>query len=96
MSSSKSCKISLLDKLKEIKDILYKLDNDIVDNSYKLPKYVAKKIKPDNKIVLIYDRRVDNKRYNMKKTIKNFKESELENHVNQFMKKVNEKYYNNI
>ena len=32
----------------------------------------------------------------MKKTIKNFKESELENYVNQFMQKVNEKYYNNI
>lgn len=96
LSSSKSCKISLLDKLNEIKNILYKLDNDIVDNSYKLPKYVSKKIKPDNKIVLIYDRRVDNKRYNMKKTIKNFKESELENYVNQFMQKVNEKYYNNI
>ena len=96
LSSSKSCKISLLDKLNEIKDILYKLDNDIVDDSYKLPKYVSKKIKSDNKIVLIYDRRVDNKRYNMKKTIKNFKESELENHVNQFMQKVDEKYYNNI
>ena len=96
LSSSKSCKISILDKLKQIKQKLYELDNNIIDESYKLPKYVSIKIKSDTKICLIYDRKHNNKRYNMKKTINNYKESELEYNVNLLLEKINEKYYTDI
>lgn len=95
-SSSKSCKISILDKLKQTKQKIYELDNDIINEFYKLPKYVSIKIKSDDKIFLIYDRKYNNKRYNLKKTINNYKESDLENHVKLFLEKVNEKYYINI
>ena len=94
ISSSKSCKISILEKLKEIKKKLYNLDNDIIDNSYKLPKYIYMKKNSNNKLILIYDRRLNNKRYNMKKTIKQFKNTDLEKYVSIFLKKINKKFFN--
>ena len=48
-STSKSMKISINDKLKQAIKKLDELDNNIQDNSYKLPKYVSKKIKSNGK-----------------------------------------------
>jgi hypothetical protein len=91
-SSSKSTKISILEKLEETKKKLYDLDNDIKETEYKLPKYISKKDKPKDKIQLIYDRKINGKRQGMRLTIKNFSEKNLEEEVIKFQEAINERY----
>ena len=91
-SSSKSVKITPLEKLEQAKQKLHDFVNNIVDTSYKLPKYVSKKVKKNGKVQLIYDRRVDGQRQSFRQTIEDYDENKLEEYVNDFMKKVNEKY----
>ena len=98
-SSSKSIKRSILDKLVETKQYLNLLDNpktmaiaeDLDSRQFKLPQYVNLSCK-DGKAQLIYDKRTNNKRYNMKSTIKEFDETKLEEYVSGFLEKVGVKY----
>ena len=98
-SSSKSIKRSILDKLVETKQYLNLLDNpktmaiakELDSRTFKLPQYVSLSHK-DGKAQLTYDRRADNKRYNMKSTIKQFDETKLEEYVSGFLEKVGAKY----
>ena len=98
-SSSKSIKRSILDKLVETKQYLNLLDNPktmaiaekLDSRKFKLPQYVSLSRK-DGKAQLIYDKRTNNKRYNMKSTIKEFDETKLEEYVSGFLEKVGVKY----
>ena len=98
-SSSKSIKRSILDKLVETKQYLNLLDNpktmalaeELDSRTFKLPPFVTLSRK-DGKAQLIYDRRTDNKRYNMKSTIKQFDETKLEEYVSGFLVKLGVKY----
>ena len=67
--------------------IAEKLDS----RKFKLPQYVSLSRK-DGKAQLIYDKRTNNKRYNMKSTIKEFDETKLEEYVSGFLEKVGVKY----
>jgi hypothetical protein len=85
--SSKSNNKTLMEKLQEVKDILHKLDNDIPIISPEKPYPTGLRIKDG---IMIFDRRINDKRYNMKGKM-NSSKSEEEN-ITEFMKKVNEKY----
>ena len=85
-STTKSTKVSIIDKFREYEKKMYNIENDIVDTSYKLPKYISKKHKKDDKIQLIYDARIDGKRINGRKTYKyDGTEKNLKEHVNDFL-----------
>jgi hypothetical protein len=88
ISSSKSSKLTILEKLADIKKKLYNLDNDIVVEK-ELPQYYT--IQNFRKAPhLVFDKRIDDKRYNLKMKMKpeKTKEEELE----RFNAKLKKKY----
>lgn len=94
-SSSKSIKISILKKLEQTKEKLKELDDEIEiiqESEYKLPKYISKKDKPNDKIQLIYDRKINGKRQGMRLTIKNISGKNLQEEVIKFQEAINERY----
>lgn len=65
VSTSKSTKISIINKLKEAIELLKKLDNNkSIEKVTKLPKYIRmyKSKRTSGKLVLVYERRVDGER----------------------------------
>jgi hypothetical protein len=68
-SSSKSVNVSLLDKLEQTKKKLHDLDNDIPEKVKIIPKYVRIAIKK-NKKSLVYDRRYNGVRQNLRFMLK--------------------------
>ena len=68
-SSSKSVNVSLLDKLEQTKKKLHDLDNDIPEKVKIIPKYVRIAIKK-NKKSLVYDRRDNGVRQNLRFMLK--------------------------
>lgn len=95
--SSKSNKVSIHDKLKEIKDYLKKIDdnNNVIKETSKLPTGIRHKIL-DNKEELILDYKIDNIRYGLKMKCNNSKT--FDENYQMFKNKVIEKYptYNNL
>jgi len=91
-STSKSMKVTIQAKLEQAINKLYELDNDIVNTSYKLPKYVRKIVKNNGKVQIIYERRINGQRQEMRQTINNYDENKLKEYADNFMKKVKEKY----
>jgi hypothetical protein len=83
--SSKSSQISLIDKLNQIKDAL----NNITTKNKILPKYYRISSSGTNQYI-VYDRRVDNKRYNMKMKLPAFFNITVE--FKRFNDKLYEKY----
>lgn len=90
-STTKSTKVSIQDKLKAAKQKLDEL-NGIVEERYKLPKGITKKDKPNNKIQLSFDAKINDKRCNMRSTISNYDESKLKEYVKNFQEKIKKKY----
>lgn len=89
--SSKSNKISILNKLNEIKDKLNKLENNEIINEPKLlPKYIRLN---KNNDALIFDKKLEDKRLTMKMKI-NF--NDLENEIKILNDKIYKKYNINI
>ena len=91
--SSKSNKVSIHDKLKEIKDYLKKIEdnNDFIKETSKLPIGIRHKIL-DNKEELILDYKIDNIRYGLKMKCNNSKT--FDENYQMFKNKVIEKYPN--
>lgn len=96
--SSKSNKISLIDKINECKLYLQLLNNEITTETYNkskidkldLPKYIS--ISTDNrtnKLVFIFDMKNNDKRYNYKKTLQS---QNIQTELNIFIDKINKKY----
>lgn len=74
VSSSKSTKIPIIDKLNEINTLLHQLNiNQSLQPKKKLPQYIS--VNPSkrtkDKLEIVYDRRINGKRESMKKTINN-------------------------
>ena len=88
LSSSKSNKVSIHDKLEEIKEKLHRLDNNIEQEQRGLPTYhsIQNFRGAPN---LIFDRRMGNRRYNLRMKMKetNTLSEELERFSVKFMKK---------
>jgi len=59
---------------------------------YELPRYITMKKKPNDKIQLIYDRKLNGKRQGMRLTIKNFSEKNLGEEIEKFQEAIEEKY----
>lgn len=98
-SSSKSNKLTILEKLEQAKKKLNELDGETVETSqttqipeYELPRYITMKKKPNDKIQLIYDRKLNGKRQGMRLTIKNISEKNLDEEVKKFQEAIEEKY----
>ena len=91
--SSKSNKVSIHDKLKEIKDYLKKIEdnNNIIKEISKLPTGIRHKIL-DNKEELILDYKIDNVRYGLKMKCDNSKT--FDENYKVFKNKIIEKYPN--
>ncbi len=105
ISSSKSSKINIKDKLKNIIDILTSIENknldisnNLIDNNEKpqdnshnilLPKYISIKLY-NNKKYLIYDKKIGNNRESLKILIPN--DSNVEEYINIIQNKIKEKY----
>ena len=89
--SSKSNKVSILDKLKEIKDYLKKIEdnNNVIKETSKLPTGIRHKIL-DNKEELILDYKIDNIRHGLKMKCDNSKT--FDENYQMFKNKVIEKY----
>jgi hypothetical protein len=92
-STTKSIKISILEKLKQAKKKLNELDGIEDYNEYKLPKYITMKEKPNDKISLNYDRKINGKRQSMRLTIKNFSNKNLKEEVIKFQEAIKERYF---
>lgn len=99
-SSSKSVKKSILDKLVETKQYLSLLDNpeqmalaeELDRQTFKLPPHVRLMQTASSKTQLVYDRRLDSKRYSMRETVPLFDKSQLESYVTSFLEKLGQKY----
>jgi hypothetical protein len=89
ISGSKSNKLSIIDKLNEIKNKLKNLDNNIKEEKSILPKYYNISILR-NSPHFVYDRRDGSKRYNLKMKIKSDKTNDEE--LKRFTKKLFDKY----
>ena len=89
ISGSKSNKLSIIDKLNEIKIKLKNLDNNIKEEKSILPKYYNISILRGSPH-FVYDRRDGSKRYNLKMKIKSDKTNDEE--LNRFTKKLLDKY----
>jgi len=92
-------KLTILEKLEQAKNKLNELDSEIVETSqtsqiheYELPRYITMKKKPNDKIQLIYDRKLNGKRQGMRLTIKNISEKNLDEEVKKFQEAIEEKY----
>ena len=96
ISTTKSSKVSILDKLKEAEEIIAKLNkNEQISSKKELPKYfrVYKSKRTEGKNVLEYERRVDGKRLNVKHT---FCETEdIDKNLEIIKKKVKDKFGGN-
>ena len=92
-SSSKSTKVTILNKLQQAKRKLQELDG-VIEEAYKLPRYIVKKDKPNNKIQLIYDRKENGQRQNMRATYtwKPNTNEKLDECVKNFQTKITNKY----
>lgn len=92
ISSSKSKKISIFDKLQEITHKLECLNNDIADTEKKYPKYIS--VNPSKrtkgKVEIIFDRRYDGVRQGFKKTIN--ENDDPWDFMEEFCDKIYEKY----
>ena len=88
ISSSKSSKLTILEKLEQIKEKLYNLDNDIVVERELPPYYTIRNFRKAPH--LTFDRRIDDKRYNLKMKMKENKS--LKEELERFNKKLNKKY----
>ena len=88
ISSSKSSKLTILEKLEQIKEKLYNLDNDIVVERELPPYYTIQNFRKAPH--LTFDRRIDDKRYNLKMKMKENKS--LKEELERFNKKLNKKY----
>lgn len=90
ISSSKSSKLTIHEKLEQIKKILYNLENDIIEeNPNKLPKYYSIQ-NFRNAPHLTYDRRIEDKRYNLRMKMKSDKTQDEE--LTRFNEKLRKKY----
>lgn len=67
LSSSKSTKLSIIDKLNQVKEMIYQLDNhkDPRHETRELPKYYSLNTSKE-KHFLVYERRVEGQRQNLK------------------------------
>jgi len=96
VSSSKSTKVSIIDKLNEINTLLQQLDlKETIQPKKQLPQYISfntsKRTK--DKLVIIYDRRINGKRETMKKTIDNTEDPY--DYLEEFCNKIFDKYHFN-
>ena len=99
-TSSKSNKINILDKLEQIKNILENIENDFNEETIDkeevqkitLPKYVSlKKHERDNeKYYLIFDKKIGENRQTYKTLCNN--KLTISQNLDEFLKKINEKY----
>lgn len=94
-SSSKSTKISILDKLKETINVLHNLEQNIYPyeeqkNRFKFPTYISLKT-TNNKKMLIYDKRVSTQKRETLKMIlpENYN---IEEQIKKFENKIKDKY----
>ena len=76
-----------MDKLEEAKQKIKDLDNDVPEEIKIIPKYV-RLLEKDGKKYLIYDRRINGKRQNVRFRFKN----ELEPNIELIKNKVLDKY----
>tara|TARA_B110000908_G_scaffold99746_1_gene117763 strand:+ start:1872 stop:2747 length:876 start_codon:yes stop_codon:yes gene_type:complete len=90
ISSSKSSKLTILEKLEQIKEKLYNLENNIEVERELPPYYTIQNFR--NAPHLTFDRRIDDKRYNLKMKMKENKS--LEEELERFNEKLKKKYPN--
>ena len=93
LSTSKSVKVSIVDKLKEAYKIIEKLDNnEYIEIDKKLPQYVRMydSKRTPNKKVLEYERRINGKRESMRITIN--KDDNIDEKLEILHNKILEKY----
>tara|TARA_B110000211_G_scaffold228778_1_gene285555 strand:+ start:299 stop:1183 length:885 start_codon:yes stop_codon:yes gene_type:complete len=90
ISSSKSSKLTILEKLEQIKEKLYNLENNIEVERELPPYYTIQNFR--NAPHLTFDRRIDDKRYNLKMKMKENKS--LEEELERFNEKLKKKYDN--
>jgi len=89
IAGSKSSKLTILEKLAEIKKKLYNLDNDIIEEKSILPKhYLIQSFR--NAPHLVYDVCINTKRYNLKMKMKPTNTQEDE--IARFTCKLHKKY----
>lgn len=96
VSSSKSTKVSIIDKLNEINTILQQLDiQETIQPKKQLPQYIS--VNPSkrtkDKLEIVYDRRINGKRETMKKTIDNT--DDPFDYLEEFCNKIFDKYHFN-
>lgn len=80
--TSKSEKVGILDKLEQVNQKLYELNNNIKNEENKLPKYITYR---NN--TLIFYKKTNEKRFNMK-----MKTNNIDNDLPIFLNKIKEKY----
>ena len=90
ISSSKSSKLTILEKLEQIKEKLYNLENNIEVERELPPYYTIQNFR--NAPHLTFDRRIDDKRYNLKMKMKENKS--LKEELERFNEKLKKKYAN--
>ena len=90
ISSSKSSKLTILEKLEQIKEKLYNLENNIEVERELPPYYTIQNFR--NAPHLTFDRRIDDKRYNLKMKMKENKS--LKEELERFNEKLKKKYPN--
>jgi hypothetical protein len=90
-SSSKSMKISILEKLQETKDELYRLEHDIPKEAPAIVFPTGIRIQEkEEKFMLIFDRKVEDKRYNMRMVMDKAKSAQ--DNLDGFIEKIKAKY----
>ena len=89
--SSKSRKVSLMSKLEEVKQKLHKLENDIIEEEDpdKLPQYYRIN-QMRGAPHLIYERRVNDRRYGLNMKLK--ADSSIQDELERFQEKLKKKY----
>ena len=90
ISSSKSSKLTILEKLEKIKEKLYNLENNIEVKRELPPYYTIQNFR--NAPHLTFDRRIHDKRYNLKMKMKENKS--LTDELERFNEKLKKKYPN--
>ena len=92
-STSKSCKISIMDKLFQANKVIDDLENDIypTQDETKLPKYISLNMMID-KPHLVFEKRVDGKRLNVKMVLPD--EYDLQEQLTKFIENIKNKYEN--
>jgi len=92
-STSKSCKISIIDKLFQANKVIDDLENDIYPNQDEpiLPKYISLTMMRD-KPHLVFEKRIDGKRLNVKMVLPD--EYDLKEQLTKFIENVKNKYEN--